>query len=157
MALMTVWLNYSGILATLMRMQNYHSRILSFSGGKPEQMSRPLQSMPSSMFSFYILPTQKERYRQLGYTRTRTMFTQEQINGLEAKFKQQKYLSTPERFELAKNLDLHPVTVKTWFQNKRMKWKKELQKIDPSCRPTRPKGRPPNHSSHDVEDKIIVD
>ncbi|CAB4018304.1 homeobox -like 1, partial [Paramuricea clavata] len=116
-----------------------------------------LQSLPPSMFSFYILPTQKERYRQLGYSRTRTIFTQEQINELESKFEQKKYLSTPERFELAKNLGLNPVTIKTWYQNKRMKWKKELQKLDPSCKPTRPIGRPPKYLSHDAEDQVIVD
>jgi BarH-like homeobox protein len=105
--------------------------------------------MPSSMFTFYVLPTQKERCSQLGYSRRRTMFTQSQINELEAIFKQKKYLSTPERFKLATELGLSPGTVKTWFQNKRMKWKREVQEVDPTCNPTRPKGRPRN--------QIIVD
>lgn len=79
------------------------------------------------------------------------------MNELESKFEQKKYLSTPERFELAKNIGLNPVTIKTWYQNQRMKWKKELQKIDPSCKPTlRPKGRPPKYLSH-AEDQVIVD
>ena len=114
--------------------------------------------MPPNMFSFYILPTQKERYSQFGYSRTRTIFTREQICELEANFKQKKYLSTPERYELAKNLGLNAVTVKTWFQNKRMKWKRELKKFNPSCQQTRPKGRPRNQSTNDVqEDFVIVD
>ena len=88
------------------------------------------------MFTFYVLPTQKERCSQLGYSRRRTMFTQAQINELEAIFEEKKYLiSTPERFKLATELGLSPATVKTWYQNKRMKWKKlkkEVQEVDPT-------------------------
>ena len=69
------------------------------------------------------------------------MFTREQINELEAIFKEKKYLTTPERFRLASKLGLNPGTVKTWYQNKRMKWKKDMQKADPTFTPTRPKGR----------------
>ena len=119
-----------------------------------------LHNMPASMFSFYILPTQKERYTQLGYARTRTMFTAAQICKLEEKFKEKRYLSTPERLELAMNLGLNPVTVKTWYQNKRMKWKREVQKVDPSYKPTRGKGRPSKLSFRDNVDEnaqVIVD
>ena len=83
-----------------------------------------------SMFSYFIVPTQKERCRlmgPLGYTRTRTMFSRSQINELERIFKQKMYLSTPERFQLASNLGLNPETVKTWFQNRRMKSKRHVQ------------------------------
>lgn len=127
------------------------------SGDSPPQLKKQLQSVPPTMLSFYILPTQKERYRQLGFSRTRTMFTQVQANELEAHFRQKKYLSTPERFELAKDLGLNPVTVKTWYQNRRMKWKKELLKIHPSVIETKPKGRPAKRSSQDaVEDEVLI-
>lgn len=56
--------------------------------------------------------------------RSRTVFTELQLMGLEKKFESHKYLSTPDRIELAETLGLSQVQVKTWYQNRRMKWKK---------------------------------
>lgn len=56
--------------------------------------------------------------------RSRTVFTELQLMGLEKKFETHKYLSTPDRIELAETLGLSQVQVKTWYQNRRMKWKK---------------------------------
>ncbi|XP_062600085.1 homeobox protein BarH-like 1, partial [Saccostrea cucullata] len=56
--------------------------------------------------------------------RSRTVFTELQLIGLEKRFESQKYLSTPDRLELADSLGLSQVQVKTWYQNRRMKWKK---------------------------------
>ena len=58
------------------------------------------------------------------YRRERTVFTQTQLRAFERKFENQKYLTTQERYELARNLGLSALQVKTWFQNRRMKWKK---------------------------------
>lgn len=49
-----------------------------------------------------------------------------QLEGLESKFAEKKYLSVPDRMELASSLDLSETQVKTWFQNRRMKCKKQL-------------------------------
>lgn len=49
-----------------------------------------------------------------------------QLEGLESKFSEKKYLSVPDRMELASSLDLSETQVKTWFQNRRMKCKKQL-------------------------------
>nr|KAG5689163.1 hypothetical protein BaRGS_007934 [Batillaria attramentaria] len=57
--------------------------------------------------------------------RSRTVFTELQLMGLEKRFESQKYLSTPDRLELAESLGLSQIQVKTWYQNRRMKWKKQ--------------------------------
>lgn len=55
----------------------------------------------------------------------RVLFSQGQVYELERRFKQQKYLSAPEREHLAQALKLTPNQVKIWFQNKRYKCKKQ--------------------------------
>ena len=49
-----------------------------------------------------------------------------QMLGLEKRFEKQQYLSTPDRVELAEMLGLSQLQVKTWYQNRRMKWKKQV-------------------------------
>lgn len=58
--------------------------------------------------------------------RRRTAFTSGQLKSLEHKFKDKKYLSISERKNLAKSLKLNDTQVKTWFQNRRTKWKKQI-------------------------------
>ncbi|CCD69443.2 Homeobox protein HEX homolog pha-2 [Caenorhabditis elegans] len=51
-------------------------------------------------------------------------FTNEQTDALEHKFDSHKYLSPQERKKLAKSLSLSERQVKTWFQNRRAKWRR---------------------------------
>ncbi|XP_037107114.1 homeobox protein BarH-like 1 [Syngnathus acus] len=78
--------------------------------------------------------------------RSRTVFTELQLMGLEKRFEKQKYLSTPDRLDLAESLGLSQLQVKTWYQNRRMKWKKIVLQGGGLESPTKPKGRPKKHS-----------
>ncbi|XP_005719672.1 homeobox protein Nkx-2.5 isoform X1 [Pundamilia nyererei] len=57
----------------------------------------------------------------------RVLFSQAQVYELERRFKQQRYLSAPERDHLAGVLKLTPTQVKIWFQNRRYKCKRQKQ------------------------------
>ncbi|XP_028129614.1 T-cell leukemia homeobox protein 3 [Diabrotica virgifera virgifera] len=55
----------------------------------------------------------------------RTSFTRLQIAELEKRFHKQKYLASAERAALAKTLKMTDAQVKTWFQNRRTKWRRQ--------------------------------
>ncbi|XP_025096240.1 T-cell leukemia homeobox protein 2-like isoform X2 [Pomacea canaliculata] len=55
----------------------------------------------------------------------RTAFTRQQIVELEKRFHRQKYLASAERSALAKQLKMTDAQVKTWFQNRRTKWRSD--------------------------------
>lgn len=57
--------------------------------------------------------------------RSRAAFSHAQVFELERRFAQQRYLSGPERADLAKNLRLTETQVKIWFQNRRYKTKRK--------------------------------
>ncbi|XP_017079828.1 homeobox protein Nkx-2.4 [Drosophila eugracilis] len=57
----------------------------------------------------------------------RVLFTQAQVYELERRFKQQRYLSAPEREHLASLIHLTPTQVKIWFQNHRYKCKRQAK------------------------------
>lgn len=57
----------------------------------------------------------------------RVLFSKSQTYELERRFRQQKYLSAPEREHLASIIRLTPTQVKIWFQNHRYKTKRAQQ------------------------------
>ncbi|XP_033107395.1 homeobox protein Hox-D4-like [Anneissia japonica] len=56
----------------------------------------------------------------------RQAYSSKQLERLEEEFKTDKYLSVSKRLELSMNLDLTETQIKTWFQNRRTKWKKQV-------------------------------
>ncbi|KPM11541.1 homeobox protein BarH-like protein 1-like protein [Sarcoptes scabiei] len=124
----------------------------------PRNVSRKKISSSSNVRSHSLSFSRSRKIR-----RNRTVFTELQLMGLERRFDSQKYLSTPDRTDLATALGLTQLQVKTWYQNRRMKWKKQVSRwkqtsfgcIDSSLivmqngcpfPPTKPKGRPKKNS-----------
>ncbi|KAK8731766.1 hypothetical protein OTU49_007251 [Cherax quadricarinatus] len=67
------------------------------------------------------------RSRKPGVDRKpRQAYSAKQLERLEAEFKIDKYLSVSKRLELSQALSLTETQIKTWFQNRRTKWKKQM-------------------------------
>ncbi|GMS87102.1 hypothetical protein PENTCL1PPCAC_9277, partial [Pristionchus entomophagus] len=56
----------------------------------------------------------------------RQAYSTKQLERLEREFQAHKYLSVNKRVHLSQTLSLTETQIKTWFQNRRTKWKKQL-------------------------------
>ena len=81
---------------------------------------------------FFIIATDTESVSSAGgkSRKGRNNFGPKQIEQLEVRYQQQRYLSPEERTQLARKLRLSDRQVKTWFQNRRMKEKRSVQDND---------------------------
>lgn len=64
--------------------------------------------------------------------KARTAFNGQQLKELEKRYKTQKYLTAGDRMNIAKSLKLSEQQVKTWFQNRRMKEKRQQREEEQS-------------------------
>lgn len=79
---------------------------------------------PKTIRTSQVSATQKKKKRRI-------LFSKAQTFELERRFREQRYVSAPEREHLAKALRLTANQVKIWFQNHRYKLKKSRQEIGP--------------------------
>ncbi|XP_023274053.1 homeobox protein Nkx-2.6-like [Seriola lalandi dorsalis] len=79
------------------------------------------------MSGLYISPDKNAQSRARQRRKPRVLFSQSQVSELERRFRQQRYLSAPEREHLAQILKLTSTQVKIWFQNRRYKCKRQRQ------------------------------
>lgn len=85
--------------------------------------SSPNASSPNTSFLIKdILRYEGQKRKQ---RKARTAFTDHQLRELEASFEAKKYLTVQDRVELAGKLRLSDTQVKTWYQNRRTKHKRQ--------------------------------
>ncbi|KAM6081795.1 H2.0-like homeobox protein isoform 1-T1 [Chlamydotis macqueenii] len=90
---------------------------------------------------------------------SRAVFSNLQRKGLEKRFEIQKYVTKPDRKQLAAMLGLTDAQVKVWFQNRRMKWRhsKEAQAQKEKEPPPEPEPEPEPGSQRAVGPPAAVE
>lgn len=106
----------------------YTDQMFCFLGATDTHLSATEKASTSSATKHEIT-VQEEAQEDLNdppkKRKRRVLFTKAQTYELERRFRQQRYLSAPEREQLARIINLSPTQVKIWFQNHRYKYKKQ--------------------------------
>ncbi|NXG79521.1 NANOG protein, partial [Baryphthengus martii] len=96
----------------------------NFSHLMPDSATSPHSSSSSPRPSAKSQKGREDSMEGMTKAKSRTAFSQEQLQSLHQRFQSQKYLSPQQIRELAVALGLTYKQVKTWFQNRRMKLKR---------------------------------
>uniref|UniRef100_A0A3Q0R8N3 Notochord homeobox n=1 Tax=Amphilophus citrinellus TaxID=61819 RepID=A0A3Q0R8N3_AMPCI len=91
-----------------------------YAQGKNKTSEKFVFTMPKVNVGLHSLKTKGGKSKRM-----RTSFTSEQLSRLEKEFARQQYMVGSERFLLASSLQLTEAQVKVWFQNRRIKWRKQ--------------------------------
>ncbi|XP_058891767.1 homeobox protein vent1-like isoform X1 [Acipenser ruthenus] len=106
----------------------FHSSFTTFSESSGESSGYESETVRSEVSSLEEDDVESEPSVN---RRMRTKFTSDQIHKLEKNFSKHKYLGASERLKVSVKLHLSETQVKTWFQNRRMKLKREMQDLRP--------------------------
>ncbi|NWI64066.1 NANOG protein, partial [Todus mexicanus] len=96
----------------------------NFSQFTPDSATSPHSSSSSPQPRAESQKRREDGMEGIRKAKSRTAFSQDQLQTLHQRFQSQKYLSPQQIRELAAALGLTYKQVKTWFQNRRMKLKR---------------------------------
>ncbi|XP_051909228.1 H2.0-like homeobox protein isoform X1 [Hippocampus zosterae] len=113
-----------------------------------------LSGRPTGPYAVLTKDTMPQTYKRKR-SWSRAVFSNLQRKGLEKRFEIQKYVTKPDRKQLAAMLGLTDAQVKVWFQNRRMKWRhskeaqaqKDKQKEQSDADGTPESGRDPKETA----------
>ena len=83
-------------------------------------------------FSVKDITKRKKKSRSSPTERKRITFTKYQLDRMEVVFAINQYVNGVERVLLARKLGLEPANVKNWFQNRRIRFRREQNSLSTS-------------------------